>query len=277
MRIPDGEVKRLIRAWRNGDKSAFEKIKNLTAEYVLNFPLVVYGQDEDTCHDFYLYVLERLEGIISRYKEIDGVKFQTWFTRVLSNQYKNFVSYARTREYEFEKVGLESGEGAVLWLIEEKLEPPVEKFGEIHRVFSKLSIRERVVLKLTYGFELSSDELLAVSKFTGKNYSDVVENYIKLIESKANLYPDYKKLFNKVSEAFAEMLKCERKGRNDEAEGWRKVWKRRLEELKKHRLTVNQKDVAEFVGSSWEYVRKVLHSARRKIKIWLEENSERKT
>jgi hypothetical protein len=148
MELNDIRIKSIIRDYSDeiSDKEALINLfRKETELYIYNFPRLAYGKNPDFCADFYLYVLDRLEGIIRNYPIGEDLKFKTWFNYVLKNQMINFYYY-QTKD-ETKEIPLD---GLEEQFCVEILGTEEAEIDEVKEGLLRLPEIDKIVLKLYY-------------------------------------------------------------------------------------------------------------------------------
>ncbi|OHD55612.1 MAG: hypothetical protein A2Y33_13330 [Spirochaetes bacterium GWF1_51_8] len=154
MRLNDEAVKKAIAQYQSAKTDdernrAIASFRKETDLYIYNFPRMSYRKSLDFCSDFFLYVVERLDGILKNYPLDANIQFKTWFNYVLKNQAVSFIRYTRP------------GENPVLTVdnIEDYPGPEIfttdrPDFGALKKGLALLPAMDRLALKFYYLPEL---------------------------------------------------------------------------------------------------------------------------
>lgn len=181
MELNDGKIKQCIRKYlQEGDKreQAIEDFRHEVENYIYLFPRLSYRKNQDFCADFYLYVLDRLDGIIRNYPLDADIRFKTWFNLVLRNQFVTFARY-RAKNHRTE-LTLDDMEIEVHM---EFFEQDEAGFDDLRQGLSQLEGPDSALIKLYYLPEsLDPGELATAAEYFGVPYCEVLAVREKLIE-----------------------------------------------------------------------------------------------
>ena len=186
MDLDDEKIKKLISSFLiicNKDKPLQDKsriimeFKKETEIYIYNFPRLVYKKGQDTCSDFYLFVLERLESIIKNFPMEDELKFKTWFNYVLKNQFLNFMAYQKKNSVIELQIDNYENELSV-----ELFEHEETEMAELKQGLDNLDLIDRVLIKFYYMPELiDTADIRAASDYFRLSVETILEIQKNLI------------------------------------------------------------------------------------------------
>ncbi len=94
--IDDDKIKKLVEGYQLNEVDIYEVMKMLS-KTIYSFPRLIGKMDEDSCSDFFEYILIRMEKILGAYKKMD-CKFMTWFIVVLRRHYFNWYKIQMREE-----------------------------------------------------------------------------------------------------------------------------------------------------------------------------------
>ena len=163
MELNDVAIKSAVRDFQENltaefRQTALENFRRLTELYIYNFPRLAYRRSPDECSEFYLYLIERLEGFIQNYPIDAPIRFKTWFNYALRNQFLNFI---KTRNMEEPaQISIEEYEDS---LMVESFSEAENGGREIAEGLAKLPESDRLIVKLYYLPETITAEEVAVS------------------------------------------------------------------------------------------------------------------
>ncbi|HCL55715.1 MAG TPA: hypothetical protein DHW82_01730 [Spirochaetia bacterium] len=171
--INDQEIKNLISQYASNPKT-YIKIKEILSEFIYHFPSIGFEvYDEDIKGDFYLYLCERLEKIISDYKIQESAQFKTFFYLVLRRHYLNFI---QSRKKNFKTLPIEEAEKIIH-------EPEENKnLEKISLLFASLTPFQRLILKLRCPDFLMPEDFFELGKFFNKPPSELFSKIDIILE-----------------------------------------------------------------------------------------------
>ena len=180
MRLRDDIIKRAIADYMHGDQDgALAVFRKETDLYIYNFPRMAYRKTLDFCSDFYLYVTERLDGILRNYPLDANIQFKTWFNYVLRNQMISFIRY--TCPGEPTELTVEN--------IDDYPSPDIistdqADYTELRQGLAKLPPNDRVVIKFYYLPEMiDADDIREACILFGITISAALSIQRSLIEA----------------------------------------------------------------------------------------------
>lgn len=247
-RIDEEKVKELIFEYQKGNTSVLNTIIKEVSLYVYNFPIIVYSRPRDEASEFYIYFMERFEGVIRNFKS-RGYKFTTYLTASLINSYRNFLALQRkTIKIIYES---ELSEMNIFYFVEdENAQNSYELRFKALEFFNQLDEFSKLIIK-TFIFELTPEDLKLVSKYTGKPIEEVVKEYEEIYEKVSAKYMKRKKLIESINQ---------------------KPTKQKLDKLKKINTLCGYSDVAKFLGITVNNVGVSLKRIREKFKSYAYKN-----
>lgn len=107
MDLNDIKIKSAISDYLGGGEASsrsMTEFKKLTDMYIYNFPRAAYRKDMDTCSEFYIYMIERLEGVIKNFPLEEDLLFKTWFNYVLRNQFSHFMRFQKKQAIHYLRI-----------------------------------------------------------------------------------------------------------------------------------------------------------------------------
>lgn len=130
------------------------------SDWILDYCRRRLSRDPDEVGDFYLHFYERAERCLNKYLRSPAVSFTGYLAAYLRHEYMNFRRRRRrphTGELKFEELVPQSMSSAPETALQ--ISGADRLSGELNRILEELPLRQRLVLKLHYGFELGTDEL----------------------------------------------------------------------------------------------------------------------
>ncbi len=174
MDLNDREIKAVISDYRNGSSDpndCLARFKKLTEIYIYYFPMAAYRKDIDTCSEFYIYMLDRLEGIARNFPSGDDILFKTWFNYCLKNHFSHFIRSGRKTSCTH--LSIEDHEDA---LAMEIFDTEGHDYSFLYDCLSNLREMEKLSLKLFYMPEsLTSDEVVSASQVFDLSILEIME------------------------------------------------------------------------------------------------------
>lgn len=153
------EIQELVSKCGQGDREALRVFFNRYSDDIYNFPLKVFGLDEDQASEFFLYAFERLKDG-QRFGSFKGnSSFRTWFYTVIRNL---VIDWMRTvKEINVVNSSRAGGESdnSTNWIetiadyqeLRDEDDPVIEAFYE---KLSGLDTEQKLVFKLVYLYYL---------------------------------------------------------------------------------------------------------------------------
>lgn len=175
MELNDRKIRQLIGNLREHPAESLspdlEELKRETGMYIYSFPAMAYRKDRDTCSEFYLFVLERLEKVLASFPLGAEVRFKTWFNYVLRNQFHNFSFYGNRQ-----KISCVSLDGREDECFIELFEQEEFDFNDLRKCLDGLGAWDRILIKFHYLPEsLDSPEIRQTALATGLTVREVLD------------------------------------------------------------------------------------------------------
>lgn len=102
MRLNEMKIRELASEYQScsgGERPVIlERFRKEVELYIYHFPRWAFRKDNDWCSGFYLFMVERLSGVLTNFPLGSGVGFKTWFNAVLRNRLIDFARYQRKSE-----------------------------------------------------------------------------------------------------------------------------------------------------------------------------------
>jgi|GEM_PF-1244873 len=254
--ISDDGIKDQIRKFVAGDEGSYSRIVSMLAQYIYNYARIVFGADEDTCGDFFEYVLSRFRDILSGYRESEA-KFVTWFTVVLRNRYLNFIRAEGTKnrtKKEMDFVSLDCGAGDLPALHnilgDEKTYNSTENAeyeNLIDEVVRNLKDRQRIFFHLYYVETLRPEDVGFISIHLGWSVREVLEGLEDIRSSIAEKYRLKNRLFQRLNDLYFQIIKNQKEGNESVIEKLKKKRNKVLEEYRRVKLNPSYESIGRFL------------------------------
>ncbi len=253
MNINDEKIKNIIARFKRGEESLLSEILDEIALYVYNYPKAVYNACDDTCSDFYEYILSNFKRILKNY-EIGRAKFSTWLTVVLRTRYLNFLKLHR-RDDKNSEVSLDltvkSNTGLYNLLGDTRSYSDVNssKFDRlIDEIVSKLSDSMRFYFHAFYADIIRPEDVRFISIYLNVSIMDVLIGLNKIkydIEVKRE---NRAKIESRLSASYGNIIMAQRQKQKNDEKSARKTQNRLLNEYSKARMNPSYEVIAELCG-----------------------------
>ncbi len=185
MDLNDIKIKSAISDYLGGGEASsrsMTEFKKLTDMYIYNFPRAAYRKDMDTCSEFYIYMIERLEGVIKNFPLEEDLLFKTWFNYVLRNQFSHFMRFQKKQAIHDLRIEDHENETAA-----EVFETEGRDYSFLHECLQNLREIERLSLKFFYmPLSITSDEILASSKVFHLTIREILAVQANLIKARSD-------------------------------------------------------------------------------------------
>lgn len=179
--LDDREIKSLILHYQNNkDKdNTFNRIKEILSEYIYHFPAIAFDSyEEDDKGDFYLYISDRLEKILTEYQVQENCLFKTYFYLVLRRHYLNFIK-SSTRE---KKWKTESIKEETVSYQDKNKEDENNDLEKVSLLLASLPPFYRLILKLRCPDFLSPEDFLEIEKYFHLKPGEMIEKLNIILE-----------------------------------------------------------------------------------------------
>jgi len=277
--IDDGKIKKLIARYQNNEEPIAVVIEYL-APIMYSYPLLIAKLDEDSCSDYFEYMLIRMKKILSAYREMD-YKFMTWFSVVLRRHYYNWLKSRKDKNIDIPLLNApingESGDEMVFFLAYEEYRP-TGVYEKIDKLINTLPSREKIILKLHYFNFFKEEDLFELVETFNKDFHTVFKKYHQFLmhiqERENKLYTFQEKLgdtfnrLNKLKEKIesneipVEFIEDLKKDMNETEISH----KHKLETLKKSFLSLKNNEIAELTGLTVKNAANTLYRGKQILK-----------
>jgi hypothetical protein len=183
MDLNDLKIKKLIIALKDRPPDegivALEELKKEIGLYIYSFPAMAYRKDRDICSDFYLYLQDRLDKVLTSFPREAEVRFKTWFNYVLRNQYHNFSYYRARNKVPCVSLDEDSVETPSVSFELDGDEPP---YGDLEAGLGRIGEWDRVLIRVFYMPEtVRGDDVKEIVRQTGLTVTGVLEVLRELV------------------------------------------------------------------------------------------------
>ena len=221
--IDDAEIKNKILEYNNGYKNKFEAIVEDISTFIYNYPRVIFNVTDDTCSDFYEYILTRLKSILKSYS-ISKVKFTTWFTVVLRNRYLNFIREKVGNSNQFSDLSFDhvkynmNGSSVNLHMIiadSRDYDSNMQSYvlnSVIDKIISILNDKYRVLFHLYYIDFLRIEDIRFLSLFFGRNIGEIIEGVDSIKNTIVDKYEKREIILDKLAKNHHSIINYQRLG-----------------------------------------------------------------
>ena len=277
--INDGKIKKLIERYQNNEAPISTVIEYLTP-LIYSYPHIIAGLDEDSCSDYFEYLLTRMEKVISSYRVMD-YKFMTCFSVVLRRQYYNWLKSKKNQIQDIPILNApidgESGDELISFLAYEEY-LSTNSFEELENMINTLPAREKTIMKLHYFSFFKEENLFELSEIFSLEFQTVLKKYqnycIPLEQREQKIYSIQEKL----GLAYQRLQKLRESRKNNEipidilddlnkgTETAEKLHNNTLESLKKSFLSLKHEEIADLTGLSVKNVANTLYRGKQLLK-----------
>ena len=277
--IDDGKIKKLIERYQNNDAPLSTIIEYLTP-LIYSYPHIIAGLDEDSCSDYFEYLLTRMEKVISSYRVMD-YKFMTWFSVVLRRQYYNWLKSKKNQIQDIPILNApidgESGDELISFLAYEEYRS-TNSFEKLENMINTLPAREKTIMKLHYFSFFQEEDLFELSEIFSLEFQTVLKKYqnysIPLEQREQKIYSIQEKL----GLAYQRLQKLRENRKHNEipidilddlnkgTETAEKLHNNTLESLKKSFLSLRHEEIADLTGLSVKNVANTLYRGKQLLK-----------
>lgn len=277
--IDDGKIKKLIERYQNNEAPISTVIEYLTP-LIYSYPHIIAGLDEDSCSDYFEYLLTRMEKVISSYRVMD-YKFMTWFSVVLRRQYYNWLKSKKNQIQDIPILNApidgESGDELISFLAYEEYRS-TNSFEELENMINTLPAREKTIMKLHYFSFFKEENLFELSEIFSLEFQTVLKKYqnycIPLEQREQKIYSIQEKL----GLAYQRLQKLRENRKHNEipidilddlnkgTEIAEKLHNNTLESLKKSFLSLKHEEIADLTGLSVKNVANTLYRGKQLLK-----------
>lgn len=189
MRVDEVKIKKLIREYLKSKSKdvLFEIVKELSI-MVYNYPKIVFRRNEDDCSEFYLYFIEKIENLITKYNE-NMASFNTWFNVVLKRRYLNWLNKMSAMKKRAPDTVLWDDISCDSFILQERMfyniflsnqnllrEDELKK--RLNEVYKKLDVKDYLLIKLLY-YPVDIDTLHALKNFLNLPLKECYQIYIQ--------------------------------------------------------------------------------------------------
>ena len=277
--IDDGKIKKLIERYQNNEAPISTVIEYLTP-LIYSYPHIIAGLDEDSCSDYFEYLLTRMEKVISSYCVMD-YKFMTWFSVVLRRQYYNWLKSKKNQIQDIPILNApidgESGDELISFLAYEEYRS-TNSFEKLENMINTLPAREKTIMKLHYFSFFQEEDLFELSEIFSLEFQTVLKKYqnysIPLEQREQKIYSIQEKL----GLAYQRLQKLRENRKHNEipidilddlnkgTETAEKLHNNTLESLKKSFLSLRHEEIADLTGLSVKNVANTLYRGKQLLK-----------
>jgi RNA polymerase sigma factor (sigma-70 family) len=295
--IHDIKIKSLLRKLNQTstldsmDNDIYYEILDNISQFIYNFPRIKYHKNKDICSDFYVYTLDYLYEILMKFDIKGKASFQTWFSVVLFNLWRNYINTKKNRDYDYSKINTQMVDDINIidrykFLREHLISKSKEglfinkkEIDSLDNCFQKMPKKVRVVIKAHY-FELfkSSDITEAVDAFQ-LDFMVTLRKYEVLVTKTREQYKSINNLIDNVNEIIYELKRLEfikNKNQNDDviinkAEKLNQRKEKLVKKLKTTYIKLTPKQIADFFNTNANSVSNLLHRGKNYIKDFYDE------
>lgn len=178
------KINNLIIGYQNsGQVSILNQIIKEISIMIYNYPLKVHALKEDDCSEFYIYIIERIDTILMKYK-IQLSSFKTWFSIVLKSHFLNWINKKNKISSNSVKTFSIDDENLNQDFLFSKIESNPEtddKFMQIiNNYINQLPNIDFLIIRLLY-FNIDDELIKILSKTNGNNERinmDIIKSYL---------------------------------------------------------------------------------------------------
>ncbi len=186
MRIKKEKVKQLIiKFQKDFNVEILKQIIKETSDMVYNYPSVVFHIRKEDCGDFYIYFIERIKSLISKYDPALS-SFYTWFNIILKSQCLNWLN--RVQRKKGKSIQTESLDNSLQYLMQiEELDDPVERNYDnisliINQYIENSPVLEYLIIKLLY-YNIDNKLLNKLSAYNKRSSEENIELIKQLLNN----------------------------------------------------------------------------------------------
>lgn len=106
LEMQDEKIKELISRYNEfKNPRTKRKLISILSPVIVNYPHFYKYLDEDFCHDFYIFILSKLDKILSKYTPFSSSKFSSWFSVTINRNLWLFIHCEkRKNKYRIEEI-----------------------------------------------------------------------------------------------------------------------------------------------------------------------------
>jgi len=256
-KIPDEKIKSYVQRYNTGEIDIYPSIIELLSLYMYNYPRIIYHREEDTCSDFYEYMLNHLKSILHLYKK-GNAKFLTWFTVVLRNRYLNFIRESKKKNNAFNDFDLlsldfdcEMSGGLHSVIGDKKNYHQMNKLkydSLIDDILRNLKDKYRLFFHLYYIETLRPEDVGFISIYLNSDIRNVLIGIDRIRGSMIEKYELKSKFFQRLSVIYYDMLKYQENGNRYMVEKLKNTRNKLLKEYQKVKLNPSYESINSFLN-----------------------------
>jgi len=274
IKINDNEVKNLISRYKDGETELSAVIDYL-AGIIYSFPKYFSNFNEDSCSDFFEYVLVRFEKIISGYKIMD-FQFSTWFYLVLRRHYYNWVKSEADKSYKNRRISILSlNDDYTAAIADTVAYYNIEHHSNDKRIIDaleKLPPEIRVVIKLHFLDFFKEKDFFDIKDAYGGELTELVSKYYSILENALIRKQEVVNIQERISKTFNKMLSLQQsvetennnstKSLLDELEIEKSKLNENREKFKKTYTSLKNIEIASLLGIPSRQVSNLLYKGK---------------
>ncbi len=292
--IHDIKIKSLLRKLDSKSKLSidddiYKDILEQISEFIYNFPKLKYHKNKDICSDFYLYTLDYLNEILMKFDIKGKASFQTWFSIVLFNLWRNYQNTRKSKDNQIKNNDIVIDDLDYINRFKSLQESVIHKSNDenngifindkeiikLDECFKQMPKKVRVVLKAHF-FELfqSSDIMEAVNAFQ-LDFMVTLRKYEVLVTKTRDQYEIVCNLIEKINETIYQIknIKTLYSGKNiEQSDIENKIQKlstkkeKLVDKLKNTYIKLTPKQIADFFNSNANSISNLLHRGKNYVK-----------
>jgi len=272
MLIDDDYIKKEVSVYQMTRSTiSLNKIIDTLSSYIYHYPRKVYLLNYDKAIDFYVYYIERIDKIILRYRNMDDIKFITWFTHTLRNHYLNYVDMLK-RKNKFLKQEVSYDDNALVLydvVSYEDKDSESERFRNISNSILeniKLKYKERDVFVFTIRYlELFINNIVGIiTEYLHIDYNQachIVENARSTYIKKYSDIIKYQDRITNVNRKINEFIKLSKS--SESLLNKKRYYIKRLSSVK---LLVPYEFIANLINTNKNIITKIINKIKNELK-----------
>ncbi len=263
LEMQDQKIKELVCRYNEfRNPRTKRKLISILSPVIVNFPHFYKYLDEDLCHDFYIFILSKLDKILSKYTPLSTAKFSSWFSVTMSRNLWLFIyCEKRKNKYKIDEISADE-DMEKKYFVSENTVKYESNDNECYDFFntilhnSKLSKKEKKIMILKFlNMSIFPYEDPTLQKKIEK--IETIKNRIN--KNRLHIFNLQKKLCNCKSEK-------KRKEILDELARIKKYYDYKKEHLKNLSLCRSNKWVAQQLGLRISTVSSLVLRAKKKLR-----------